>query len=49
MLIKEYDIMKVKYQLDDKEMLLYFANIAWILIINVILVFSTKLKNQEFD
>jgi hypothetical protein len=30
-------------------MLLHFANIAWILTINVILVFSTRLKNQEFD
>jgi hypothetical protein len=28
MLIKEYDIMKIKEQVNDKEILLHFANIA---------------------
>jgi hypothetical protein len=49
MLIKEYDIMKIKEQVNDKEILLHFANIAWILIINVILMFNINLEDQEFD
>ncbi len=47
--IKEYDIMKVKKQLNVKEILMHFANIAWISIINVILMSSTKLEDQGFD
>jgi hypothetical protein len=47
--IKKYETMIIQNKLDDKIIKMKFANIVYVLIINITLVSSIKLINQEYD
>ncbi len=49
MLIEKYDTMLINTKLNKQNRRLLFKNTAYILFIDVTLMFSTKLIKQEFD
>jgi hypothetical protein len=48
MLIKEYEIMLVIDRINEKNRKMFFDNIVYVSFINVILMFVTRLKKQDF-
>jgi hypothetical protein len=48
MLIEEYEIMLVIDRINEKNRRMFFDNIAYVLFIDVMLMFVTRLKKQDF-
>jgi hypothetical protein len=48
MMIEKYEIMLVTNHINDKNRRMFFENIAYVLFIDVILMFITRLKKQDF-
>jgi hypothetical protein len=48
MIIEKYEIMFVTNHTNDKNRRMFFENIAYVSFINVILMFVTRLKKQDF-
>jgi hypothetical protein len=48
MLIEEYEIMLVIDRINEKNRRMFFDNIAYVSSIDVILMFVTRLKKQDF-
>jgi hypothetical protein len=48
MLIEEYEIMLVIDRINEKNRRMFFDNIAYVSFIDVILIFVTRLKKQDF-
>jgi hypothetical protein len=48
MLIEEYEIMLVINRINEKNRKMFFDNIVYVLFIDVILMFVTRLKKQNF-
>jgi hypothetical protein len=48
MLIEEYEIMFIIDRINEKNRRMFFDNIVYVLFIDVILMFVTRLKNQDF-
>jgi hypothetical protein len=48
MIIEKYEIMLVINHINDKNRRMFFENIAYVFFINVILMFVTRLKKQNF-
>jgi hypothetical protein len=48
MMIERYEIMLVTNQINDKNRRMFFENIAYVSFIDVILMFVTRLKKQDF-
>jgi hypothetical protein len=48
MLIEEYEIMLVIDRINEKNRRMFFDNIAYVSFIDVILMFVTRLKKQDF-
>ncbi len=48
MLIEEYEIMFVINRINEKNRRMFFDNIAYVSFINVILMFVTRFKKQDF-
>jgi hypothetical protein len=48
MIIKKYEIMFVTNHINNKIRRMFFKNIAYVLFIDVILMFVTRYKKQDF-
>jgi hypothetical protein len=48
MMIEKYEIMFMTNHINDKNRRMFFENIAYVLFINVILMFVTRFKKQDF-
>jgi hypothetical protein len=48
MMIERYEIMLVTNHINDKNRSMFFENIAYMLFIDVILMFVTRFKKQDF-
>ncbi len=48
MIIEKYEIMLVTNHINDKNRRMFFENIAYVSFIDVILMFVTRLKKQDF-
>ncbi len=48
MLIEEYEMMLVINRINEKNRRMFFDNILYVLYIDVILMFVTRLKKQDF-
>ncbi len=48
MLIEEYEIMLVTDRINEKNRRMFFDNIAYVSFTDVILMFVTRLKKQDF-
>jgi hypothetical protein len=48
MLIKEYEIMLVIDRINEKNRRMFFDNIVYVLFTDVILMFVTRFKKQDF-
>jgi hypothetical protein len=48
MMIEKYEIMLVTHHINDKNRRMFFENIAYVSFIDVILMFVTRLKKEDF-